>query len=48
MLTNELKYESIKYVSNYYIFKITTPERKLTVRTKKVDELTSILQQFSV
>lgn len=45
-LTKELQFECKKYNSRYSIFKITVGNEKITVRTKRVAELTNILQRF--
>lgn len=44
-LTNEISFERKKYNSKYDIFKITVGKNKITVRTKKSNELVEILQQ---
>lgn len=47
-LTSEVKYSCKKINALYSIFKITVGNEKITVRTKKVEELTSILKGYTI
>lgn len=47
-LTNGIVFERKKYNGKYEIFKITFGTNSITVRTKKSDELSRILQQYSM
>lgn len=46
-LTNQIIFSRKKYNSKYEIFFITVGNKKITVRTKKSDELIKILQYFT-